>query len=483
MTSATASPSANHLAIEDLDRAIVDLSARINAATAELLALIREFDERAGFLKWGFANCTDWLHWRCDLSLNAAREKVRVAHALKSLPQMSTAFERGMLSYSKVRALTRVATEDNEAMLIAFSLTTTAARVEERCRQMRNVQPGNGAEAHRVYQQRALRVWRDAARGTLTLTVELPFEQGEMICRALDKAVEDCAGNGAEHADTSWHAQQADALVTLAQSYLAGVSASGSSSAENYEFVIHVDETALSGGAGRSDLPLESMRRLSCDGSVVAMTDGPRGEPLNVGRQQRTVTTAIKRALWARDGGCSFPGCAHTRFVDAHHVKHWSQGGETSVANTMLQCSSHHRLVHEGGYTIHKDARGRWYFRRPDGRALPTRGYQPQDMIDDDDANTSAEVYAAQHEREHDGVRERHAEYRNVRNELRHGARCPALTADRASCNTTSRAPASVAPPTRQRAGVRASRARTRRSAPCCQQSHRSILPPPCATR
>ncbi len=74
------------LPIDDLDKAIVGLSAKINAATYELLVLIRQFDERAGWLRWGLANCAEWLHWRCDLSMNAAREKVRVAHALKSLP-------------------------------------------------------------------------------------------------------------------------------------------------------------------------------------------------------------------------------------------------------------------------------------------------------------------------------------------------------------------------------------------------------------
>jgi hypothetical protein len=407
----TSSHSARHLAIEELDRAIVDLSVRINAATSELLSLIREFDERAGFLKWGFANCTDWLHWRCDLSRNAAREKVRLAHALKSLPQMSVAFERGVLTYSKVRALTRVASADNEAALIAFALTTTAARLEERCRQIRNVQPDNGAEAHRVYQQRSLRVWRDGARGTLTLTVELALEQGELICRALDKAVEEHSSNGPEFESTSWHAQQADAMVALAKSYLEGGADSHSSSTESYQVVIHVDRTALSEGAGRADLPLESVRRLSCDASVVTMTEGPDGEPLNVGRKQRTVSTAIKRALWARDGGCSFPGCTHTRFVDAHHVKHWSQGGETSVANTMLLCSAHHRLVHEGGYTIHRDVRDRWYFRRPDARAIPAHGYQPEDMTDDTD--TSAEVYAPHNaNRDYDGVHEARTRYR-----------------------------------------------------------------------
>src|SRR5262245_61209314 len=118
----------NQTSIDQLDRAIVDLSARINASTCELLILIREFDERRGYLKWGFPSCAEWLHWRCDLGLNAARERVRVAHALKCLPRMSSAFACGSLSYSKVRALTRVANRQTEPALLEFAMKTTAAR-------------------------------------------------------------------------------------------------------------------------------------------------------------------------------------------------------------------------------------------------------------------------------------------------------------------------------------------------------------------
>jgi hypothetical protein len=125
------------------------------------------------------------------------------------------------------------------------------------------------------------------------------------------------------------------------------------------------------------------VKRLSCDGSVIPMVDGPDGAPMNVGRKQRTVPAALKRALWARDGGCAFPGCTHRRFVDAHHIRHWADGGETSLANTMLLCSGHHRLVHEGGYQMRKDHIGQWYFRRPDGRAIPACGYRPDDMLDE----------------------------------------------------------------------------------------------------
>ena len=378
-------PVEHRLAIDDLDQTILNLFASINASTYRVLELIREFDERGGWLRWGFENCAQWLHWRCELSPNAAREKVRVAHALKPLAEISSAFSKGALSYSKVRALVRVATPVNEASLLGYALEHTAARVEARCQQLRNVLPGSTEAVNRAFESRGLRVWRNQERGTVTLTVELPVESGELVCKALDKAVE-CAGEaGPEFESVSWSASQADAMVAVAKSYLSSGESSGSttsSSADSYQVVVHVDESALRGVAGRSDLAMESVRRLSCDGSTVAMVDGAGEEPLRVGRKQRTVPVALKRALWARDKGCSFPGCTHTRYVDAHHVLHWSEGGEASIENTMLLCSAHHRLVHEGGYEIIKDHRGCWYFRRPDGRAIPTHGYHPEDIVD-----------------------------------------------------------------------------------------------------
>ena len=126
------------------------------------------------------------------------------------------------------------------------------------------------------------------------------------------------------------------------------------------------------------------MRRLGCDADAIVIAENERGEPLSVGRKTRIVPAAISRALWARDRGCRFPGCGRKRFVDAHHIRHWSNGGETRLENLMLLCSAHHRLVHEGGFRIEKDYRDRWFFRRPDGRAVPARGYRAADRIDDD---------------------------------------------------------------------------------------------------
>jgi hypothetical protein len=371
------------LAIDEIDRAIVALSTRINAANYELLVLIRQFDERAGWLKWGFLNCTDWLHWRCDLSVSAAREKVRVAHALKTLPATAVAFSCGELSYSKVRALTRVASRYNEEELLAFASKTTAARVEERCRELRCGTEASVSESNRAYAQRSLTVRRDSVSGTMTITVELPLESGELVDKALDRARDTSASHGPEFAKESWAAQQADALVTMARAYLTGHREASTSTSEGYQVTVHVDRAALADGRGRSGLPIESVRRLACDGDTVVIVEDENGEPLSVGRKTRTVPTAIKRALRARDKSCVFPGCVNRRFVDAHHINHWSAGGETSLGNLILLCSRHHRLVHEGGFRIDKDYRDRWIFKRPDGRAVPQCGYRTEDMRDD----------------------------------------------------------------------------------------------------
>ena len=213
-------PADRLLEIDELDREIVSLSSRINAASYELLVLIREFDERAGWLKWGFEHCADWLHWRCDLSLNAAREKLRVAHALKTLPAVSRAFRDGELSYSKVRALARVARRSNEADLVAFALRTTATRVEDRCRELRCGTAESVFDANRAYASRHLTMRRDPDRGVMTLAVELPLETAKLIDKALDKARDD--HRGADFAGEPWAARQADAPGCDGQGIFAG---------------------------------------------------------------------------------------------------------------------------------------------------------------------------------------------------------------------------------------------------------------------
>ncbi len=268
--------------------------------------------------------------------------------------------------------------------------TATAPQVEERCRQIRNVQPDSVHDARRAWDARSLSAWRNTARGTLCLHAELPLDVGELVMKAIEEALEKSAVADvvAETSKSSFQGQQADALVAIAQTYLEGgvtdSTAGSASSADRYQVVVHVDEAALHGGVGRADAPLETVKRLACDSSLVVVTGDERGTPLNVGRKQRLVSTPMRRALWSRDRHCTFPGCHRTRFVEAHHVQHWIDGGETGVDNLVLLCSYHHRLLHEGGYRIRRDYQGELYFVRADGRAIPRCGYRAEDYTDDD---------------------------------------------------------------------------------------------------
>ena len=115
----------------------------------------------------------------------------------------------------------------------------------------------------------------------------------------------------------------------------------------------------------------ETSRRLACDCGVVHWLEDSDGTTLNVGRRTRSIPPAIRRALNRRDGGCRFPGCTAQHYVDAHHIRHWADGGETRIDNLLLLCRHHHRLVHEGGYRLALNASGEPVFTTPQGEQIP----------------------------------------------------------------------------------------------------------------
>ncbi len=372
---------ARRRSIDALEQAICRLSTRRDTACYEQLVLIREFDERAGWLAWSSPSCSDWLAWRCDISLSAARERVRVAHALLGLPNISQAFAEGRLSYTKVRAQMRVSQLRDEGELLRFALKHTAMQVEERCRELKCGTVASTGAANSVHARRYLSLRRHAERGTVSITLEVSLEEGELIEKALEVARDNMAREDGELAGESWSAQQADALVAMARAYLEG-GPSAEHRRPNYQVTVHVDRSALVDGRGRSGLPIESVRRIACDAETVTIVEDENEQPLSVGRTTRTVPKRLHQALWARDKGCTFPGCHRTLFVDAHHVKHWVQGGETSLENLLLLCTRHHRAVHEGGFSIRRDFQDQWRFFRPDGIAVPECGYLASDERD-----------------------------------------------------------------------------------------------------
>lgn len=344
--------------IADLECALADSWLDISRSTYRFLSLLREFDMRQAWHSYGCNDCAEWLDFKLKISRTTALEKVRVARALWFVPKIEEAFRDGKLSYSQVRAMTRVADKTNEDALLAYAEHYSTEGLERYCRGLRNADPAAAErEAKRQLQGRALYVHEASGE----ITVKLPPAELALVKQPLEQIVETLP----DDPDRDYFAARADALVELARR---GGSDSASSSNENYQVLVHVDADALDGKGGQSDLPTPTVKRLLCDGAVVPVIK-QGDEVLNVGRKQRTVPAAIKRALAARDRACQFPGCHHTQFLDAHHIEHWCDGGETSLDNLVLLCSHHHRLVHEGGFRM-KMYKGKYYFARPDGRLI-----------------------------------------------------------------------------------------------------------------
>jgi hypothetical protein len=369
------------LSLAELEAQITELAGHLNAANYRWLTLIGEFDRRNGWADGKLPSCAHWLNFKCGLNLGAAREKVRVAHALVDLPQIAASMARGELSYSKVRALSRVACPATEEALLMIALHGTAHHVERLVQSYRRAQEAQ--ELDREAQQHATRSvsYGFAEDGSLILKARLPAVAGALLIKALDAALEslpehEISAEVVEERSISYPARRADALAAVAESYLAEAgSDSSSSSADRYQVVVHVDaETLHAHAPGRCEieqgpsLPAETVRRLACDASLLRVLESEHGEPLDVGRKTRSIPPAIRRALHTRDGGCRFPGCTHQRYVDAHHIEHWADGGATKLSNLVTLCRLHHRLVHEGQILIDTPPGGGWRFLHPDGR-------------------------------------------------------------------------------------------------------------------
>jgi Domain of unknown function (DUF222) len=376
--------------VEELGQEIATLSAHLDAATHRLLECIRHFDEADGWFDQGALSCAHWLSWRLGWDLATAREKVRVARALGKLPAIDEALRSARLSYAKVRALTRVATPANEARLLEMALIATGAQLERLCRGYRGV-----LDSEKVPQpeERSVRS-RMLPGGMVRLELVLEPDEADLILRAVERAREVQAQEtraqkavkaSGPSAEPPWPSR-ADGAVAVAESFLAGNPVKGTGG-ERFQVMVHLDQDVLGpdgAWAGTLEdgthLSAEALRRVACDCGLVAT--GRDGEALNIGRRARTIPPAIRRALMLRDRGCAFPGCTHTAFLHGHHIKHWFHGGETSLANTLLLCSRHHHLVHEGGWTIASDADGAFVFHPPVGK--PLRPEPPREVLEHD---------------------------------------------------------------------------------------------------
>ncbi len=397
--------------LECIEHELESLAAQINAGSARWLELVAEFDRREG---WGGSGCrstAEWVAWRCGLTSRAAREHVRVARALPDLALIRDEFERGALSYSKVRALTRVADRESESDLVELARHATAAQLERMVRAARRC---SAAEADEQHRDSYLYHFWDNSDGCLYVSAKLPPEEGALFLKALDAAREALADQRRAEVDERGSAEppaapepggsaepqlaspprqpsNAEALVAVAECALARPP-TGLAGGERHQLLVHVDaQTLVADSPGASVLgpgacavengpgiAPETARRLACDASLVGVVSDRAGRPLSVGRRTRSIPPATRRALLARDGRCQFPGCERHRYVDAHHLVHWAHGGETALDNLILLCRHHHRLVHEGGFSVTRTTIGRLRWRRPDGRPIESSPAPPR---------------------------------------------------------------------------------------------------------
>ena len=387
---------------EELGERIQHQAAVIAAATCELLLMVGEFDAR-GALGWfvGFKSTAHWLSWSCSMAPGTAREHVRVARALQSMPLTVAEFRAGRLSYSKVREMTRVADRVDERVLVELAKAMTASQLS------RTISGFVAVEGSRLGQDAVRQAaWFVREDGMVEIRAVLPAEVGAELITALELAMdrdgsapptdehEPTGGDPAAPADerapssdeldaeatttATLEQRRADALHSLARTYL-GSEPDDRSGEDRHLVVVQVSAEALTqnvpagtprtsapdvpagtlprcGVLGAGPLEAATAERLACTGQVSLMLTDAGGEALHLGRKQRLASRAQRRALRLRDTTCTFPGCHQTRHLDAHHLVPWSAGGPTDIDGLALLCRRHHVMVHEGGMRVVRNA-------------------------------------------------------------------------------------------------------------------------------
>ncbi|HSK23473.1 MAG TPA: DUF222 domain-containing protein [Egicoccus sp.] len=399
-------------AFADLDDRAVEVAVHTRAVEASV-ALSRLFEVLAEFVVrgiWADQGCRTpgaWLSWKLGIGASTAREWVRVAVRLRELPLIAGRFADGTLSYSKVRALTRIALPDMQTWLLDWADRGTAAELEHIARQLRGVQQGR----HKADPDDDLDGWDVSVRSLVGGRAEIRlvgpaeeiFELEERCRRAARQHRAEIDEADVERSPVVTGAELGSAM---ADAILAGTADNppDTSGLDRHTLVLHTPADALAAapaeasgrpvpardGSGRiRSLDRRVLRRLACEaGIVVAALDGD-GNPLDVGRRKRQVSAALRRAVLLRDRqSCRFPGCGTTRNLHVHHVVHWADGGPTVRDNLITLCAHHHRHLHachDDGrpWTIGLSGDGDHTFRaHDDPAAVPHAGPTPEVAVE-----------------------------------------------------------------------------------------------------
>jgi hypothetical protein len=372
-----AAPIQSQQGVDPLDRATQVMS----AASAGALRLVATYDEAKRWERDGATSMTSWLAARYGLGRGTAREWVRVAHALRDLPEIARAYARGEISWDQLQPLTKFATPETDEY---WARKAPERRPAGLWREARRHERVLAKEAENVHRRRYLSLWWDPESPVLYLEGRLGADQGAAVQAALERRAE---GVVLEEPPVSspQEARMADALVEL-------VTGGDAEQAPPAALVVHAGAEVLTGEepsegpwlaeteAG-TRLATEAVRRLACDSRIDWVLES-RGRTVGIGRRGRAVPGQFLRLLRHRDLGCRFPGCERKRWVQAHHLVHWADGGATNLDNLVLLCHAHHRLIHEGGWRTSGHPARDLRFHDPTGRPLRRAAAEPRSLVD-----------------------------------------------------------------------------------------------------
>jgi hypothetical protein len=366
---------------DELLGAFSDAHRRWLIAGAERLRLLAEIERRRLYVRDGHLSAHAWLAAAFGESAGSARSDVRVAVSLEGMPVAQRAVSSGDMSPAAVRMLVGARSEHPEAFatdeagLVRWAVASPADETRQRLAEWSiQVDEREGVDrAERLRERRHLSV-APTEVGMVRISGELDPVGAEPVVTAL-QAVVDAERRTDQHDHRTTGQRWADALCALGERFLA-LSERADVAGERPHVAVTVDLATLRSdrGVGRLEhagaTPVSSVQQLACDASITRVVLGPQSQPLDIGRRTPVVTTALRRALVTRDGGCRFPGCgSRPSWADAHHIRHWVNGGATALSNLVLLCRGHHRMVHSGIASIAMDEGGP-VFRRADGSVI-----------------------------------------------------------------------------------------------------------------
>lgn len=359
---------------------LVELRVQMDRLEAHWLARLLSFDDRCGAMGDGAATTASWLRRDCRLAPGAARERVTIARRLRDLPATATALAEGAISYRHA-ALIANATADlpeaandsasTESILLEASRGCDPATLRRVTTHLSYVLDPDGSRRRDAHSLDRGTLFVSPVLNRFAVNGDLNGEDGATVLAALAPLAAPVPGDQRTAAE-----RRADALVELARRALDGGELPETGGVRPH-VTVTVDLPTLIGDPGSAQLawagPVsgETARRLACDAGVTRVITAGPSELLDVGRATRVVPAAIRRALVIRDRGCRFPGCDRPpEWTDAHHLRHWADGGPTCLANLILLCRFHHRLLHEGGWQLTGDLCREVVAVRPDGTEI-----------------------------------------------------------------------------------------------------------------